>query len=94
VQPDLSTPDVPKTIAWCEDSLCVGFKRDYFLIKVILALYYVFAFVWCMAVSLFTWRAVDRLTTFLAGNLAKVREREMTQSGNLCSQGNSIVADQ
>jgi len=35
VQPDLSVPDVPKTIAWCQDSLCVGFKRDYYLIKVL-----------------------------------------------------------
>jgi len=34
VQADLSVPDVPKTIAWCQDSLCVGFKRDYYLIKV------------------------------------------------------------
>ena len=36
MQSDLSVPDVPKTIAWCQDSLCVGFKRDYYLIKVLL----------------------------------------------------------
>ncbi|KAI0225860.1 Vam6/Vps39-like protein [Lamellibrachia satsuma] len=31
---DLSVPDVPKAMAWCQDSLCIGFKRDYFLIQV------------------------------------------------------------
>ena len=33
-QPDLGVPDVPKAMEWCKDSLCVGFKRDYYLIKV------------------------------------------------------------
>ncbi len=33
-QPDLNVPDVPKAMAWCNDALCVGFKRDYFLINV------------------------------------------------------------
>ncbi|XP_070577538.1 vam6/Vps39-like protein [Ptychodera flava] len=32
-QADLGVPDVPKAMSWCGDSLCVGFKRDYFLIK-------------------------------------------------------------
>jgi hypothetical protein len=27
-------PDVPKSMAWCENSICVGFKRDYYLIRV------------------------------------------------------------
>ena len=31
---DLGVPDVAKTVAWSGDSLCVGFKRDYYLIKV------------------------------------------------------------
>ncbi|XP_010225351.1 PREDICTED: vam6/Vps39-like protein, partial [Tinamus guttatus] len=31
---DLSVPDVPKSMAWCESSICVGFKRDYYLIRV------------------------------------------------------------
>lgn len=31
---DLGIPDVAKTLAWTGDSLCVGFKRDYYLIKV------------------------------------------------------------
>lgn len=31
---DLSVPDIPKAMAWCKDSLCIGFKRDYFLIQV------------------------------------------------------------
>ncbi|XP_023931071.1 vam6/Vps39-like protein [Lingula anatina] len=34
LQIDLSVPDIPKAMAWCKDSICVGFKRDYFLIKV------------------------------------------------------------
>ncbi|XP_077997895.1 vam6/Vps39-like protein [Glandiceps talaboti] len=32
-QADLGVPDVPKAMSWCGSSLCVGFKRDYFLIK-------------------------------------------------------------
>ena len=31
---ELGIPDVAKTVAWAGDSLCVGFKRDYYLIKV------------------------------------------------------------
>ena len=27
-------PDLPKSIAWCDDTLCVGFRRDYYMIKV------------------------------------------------------------
>lgn len=34
LQPDLMTPDFPKALAWCGNSLCVGFKREYYLIKV------------------------------------------------------------
>ncbi|KAM4690379.1 vam6/Vps39-like protein isoform 2-T2 [Rhinophrynus dorsalis] len=34
LQGDFSVPDVPKSMAWCENSICVGFKRDYYLIKV------------------------------------------------------------
>uniref|UniRef100_A0A1W7RBP8 Vam6/Vps39-like protein-like protein n=1 Tax=Agkistrodon contortrix contortrix TaxID=8713 RepID=A0A1W7RBP8_AGKCO len=34
LQGDFSVPDVPKSMAWCKDSICVGFKRDYYLIKV------------------------------------------------------------
>lgn len=33
-QGDFSVPDVPKSMAWCENSICVGFKRDYYLIRV------------------------------------------------------------
>ncbi|XP_006825770.1 vam6/Vps39-like protein [Saccoglossus kowalevskii] len=33
LQSDLGVPDVPKSMSWCVNSLCVGFKRDYFLIK-------------------------------------------------------------
>ncbi len=32
---DLKVPDLPKTIAWCSQSLCVGFRADYSLIKVV-----------------------------------------------------------
>ncbi|KAL5008472.1 hypothetical protein ScPMuIL_014053 [Solemya velum] len=31
---DLSLYDIPRSMAWCKGSLCVGFKRDYFIIKV------------------------------------------------------------
>ncbi|XP_033637094.1 vam6/Vps39-like protein isoform X1 [Asterias rubens] len=34
VKTELGVPDVPKAMAWCGRSLCVGFKRDYFLIRV------------------------------------------------------------
>nr|CAB3267641.1 vam6/Vps39-like protein [Phallusia mammillata] len=30
---DVSLPDIPKTICWCKDSVCVGFKREYGLVK-------------------------------------------------------------
>ena len=31
---ELGIPDVAKTVAWAGDSLCVGFRREYYLIKV------------------------------------------------------------
>ncbi|ESP01601.1 hypothetical protein LOTGIDRAFT_200189, partial [Lottia gigantea] len=31
---ELGLYDAPRAMAWCEDSICVGFKRDYFLINV------------------------------------------------------------
>ncbi|XP_071480649.1 vam6/Vps39-like protein [Diadema antillarum] len=34
LKPDLGVPDVPKAMSWCGNSLCVGFKRDYFLINI------------------------------------------------------------
>lgn len=34
LQGDFNVPDVPKSMAWCENSICVGFKRDYYLIRV------------------------------------------------------------
>ncbi|XP_074091279.1 vam6/Vps39-like protein isoform X2 [Macrotis lagotis] len=34
LQGDFSVPDVPKSMAWCKNSICVGFKRDYYLIRV------------------------------------------------------------
>lgn len=37
-QGDFSVPDVPRSMAWCENSICVGFKRDYYLIRVRLGL--------------------------------------------------------
>ncbi|XP_071963059.1 vam6/Vps39-like protein [Antedon mediterranea] len=30
---ELGIPDVPKAMSWCKESLCVGLKRDYFLIN-------------------------------------------------------------
>lgn len=33
-QGDFAAPDIPKSMAWCENSICVGFKRDYCLIRV------------------------------------------------------------
>uniref|UniRef100_A0A8C2CCV5 VPS39 subunit of HOPS complex n=1 Tax=Cyprinus carpio TaxID=7962 RepID=A0A8C2CCV5_CYPCA len=33
LQGDVAAPDVPKSMAWCENSICVGFKRDYYLIR-------------------------------------------------------------
>uniref|UniRef100_A0A665WCK8 VPS39 subunit of HOPS complex n=1 Tax=Echeneis naucrates TaxID=173247 RepID=A0A665WCK8_ECHNA len=34
LQSDFAAPDIPKSMAWCENSICVGFKRDYYLIRV------------------------------------------------------------
>ncbi|KAM8921627.1 vam6/Vps39-like protein [Pelodytes ibericus] len=34
LQGDFSVPDIPKSMAWCDNSLCVGLKRDYYMIKV------------------------------------------------------------
>uniref|UniRef100_A0A669EDG3 VPS39 subunit of HOPS complex n=1 Tax=Oreochromis niloticus TaxID=8128 RepID=A0A669EDG3_ORENI len=33
LQGDFAAPDIPKSMAWCENSICVGFKRDYYLIR-------------------------------------------------------------
>nr|XP_024003235.1 LOW QUALITY PROTEIN: vam6/Vps39-like protein [Salvelinus alpinus] len=33
LQGDFSAPDIPKSMAWCQNSICVGFKRDYYLIR-------------------------------------------------------------
>ena len=33
-QDALSVYDVPQMFSWCKDSLCVGFKRDYYVIDV------------------------------------------------------------
>ena len=33
-KPELSLPDVPKVVSWCKESICVGFKRDYYLVEV------------------------------------------------------------
>ncbi|GFS19211.1 vam6/Vps39-like protein [Elysia marginata] len=30
---DLSVYDIPHALTWCKDSLCVGFKRDYYIIN-------------------------------------------------------------
>eukprot|EP00063_Salmo_salar_P091677 XP_014066512.1 PREDICTED: vam6/Vps39-like protein isoform X1 [Salmo salar] len=34
LQGDFAAPDIPKSMAWCQNSICVGFKRDYYLIRV------------------------------------------------------------
>uniref|UniRef100_A0A8C6TEL7 VPS39 subunit of HOPS complex n=1 Tax=Neogobius melanostomus TaxID=47308 RepID=A0A8C6TEL7_9GOBI len=34
LQADFAAPDFPKSMAWCGNSICVGFKRDYYLIRV------------------------------------------------------------
>ncbi|XP_058471442.1 vam6/Vps39-like protein isoform X1 [Solea solea] len=33
LQGDFGAPDIPKSMAWCGNSICVGFKRDYYLIR-------------------------------------------------------------
>uniref|UniRef100_A0AAZ3SCS3 CNH domain-containing protein n=1 Tax=Oncorhynchus tshawytscha TaxID=74940 RepID=A0AAZ3SCS3_ONCTS len=33
LQGDFAAPDIPKSMAWCQNSICVGFKRDYYLIR-------------------------------------------------------------
>ncbi|XP_066525938.1 vam6/Vps39-like protein [Hoplias malabaricus] len=34
LQGDFAVPDIPKSMAWCKNSICVGFKRDYYLIRI------------------------------------------------------------
>ena len=36
IKPDteLLLPDIPKVMSWCKNSVCVGFKRDYFMYEV------------------------------------------------------------
>ncbi|XP_074662539.1 vam6/Vps39-like protein isoform X2 [Tubulanus polymorphus] len=34
LQPELCVSDLIKSMAWCKDSVCVGFTRDYFLINI------------------------------------------------------------
>nr|CAG4643012.1 EOG090X0131 [Ilyocryptus agilis] len=31
--PDLTVPDIPRTIGWCRETLCLGFKGEYCLLK-------------------------------------------------------------
>ena len=33
-QDDLNLYDIPRAMTWCKDCICVGFKRDYFTVKV------------------------------------------------------------
>ena len=33
--PDIILPEIPKTVAWCSDTLCVGFRTDYILVDVL-----------------------------------------------------------
>lgn len=44
---ELGIPDVAKTVAWVGDSLCVGFKKDYYLIKVSVSSQENFCFNFC-----------------------------------------------
>ena len=32
-QADVSICEAPKCLAWCRDTICLGFKRDYMLVK-------------------------------------------------------------
>lgn len=32
LQPDINMPDAPKCMAWCKDSIILGFKRDYHIV--------------------------------------------------------------
>ena len=38
--PDLSVPDVPRTVGWCRETLCVGFKGEYCLLKVNISMFH------------------------------------------------------
>jgi len=35
IPPELGLPDIVRAVVWAGDSLCVGFKREYSIIKVI-----------------------------------------------------------
>ncbi|XP_060077097.1 vam6/Vps39-like protein [Ylistrum balloti] len=34
LQPEYNMYDVPRDMVWCKDTICVGFKRDYFIVKI------------------------------------------------------------
>ncbi|XP_021362075.1 vam6/Vps39-like protein isoform X2 [Mizuhopecten yessoensis] len=34
LQPEFNMYDVPRDMVWCKDTICVGFKRDYFIVKI------------------------------------------------------------
>jgi hypothetical protein len=36
--PDLTVSDVPRSIGWCRETLCLGFKGEYCLLKVTLSI--------------------------------------------------------
>jgi hypothetical protein len=33
-RPDINLPDIPKSIAWCKDTICVGYRSEYGMVKV------------------------------------------------------------
>ena len=33
LQKDINLPDVPKSLAWCKESVCVGYRSDYVMVK-------------------------------------------------------------
>ena len=40
--PDIKVSDVPRSVAWCRETLCLGFKGEYCLLKVIFSFSYWF----------------------------------------------------
>ena len=33
LQPEINLPDVPKSVAWCKNGICIGYRSEYGLVK-------------------------------------------------------------
>lgn len=53
LEEELGIPDVAKTVAWAGDSVCVGFRKDYYLIKVFN--FFLISYQWSTVLCIVVW---------------------------------------